>query len=376
MTSTSLRQLVTSKRSSVSSALSQVIDKEGDWTTVNPRHILRALLRQCTYLPDSSARHYFRNHVVARFRKYDPRPPISSDLKLRLQQIKVRKDLIKKARKGLVFLERANNGYPRHLEKVLAMTYGRRGRRKRELLQRLMQDTPPRQELLKKLVPFPVRDAKPMFGAQLDALLKAQRRFEVHVKSEGSGKLRHSQRLGSMRPQIPQTNIWGRPMPMKRVNNLKAKWYAELLDTILPPLPKEEWERLRDLATGKKREGLVRRRKRAGMNETGFNDIPYAEPSSMLMSRPPSDTLEISKMERNRGVVTNPHWLTPRSMRRMWASIFGQCSYMTWDAVEKKWIVEWGGQPKKTDGVNIHAPPLNMSLFEGVDENGHVVSTQ
>lgn len=376
MTSTSLRQLVNSKRSSVSSALTEVIDKEGDWTTVNPRHILRAILRQCTYLPDSSARRYFRNYVVARFRRYNPRPPVSSDLTSRLQQVKVQKDLIKKARKGLVFLERANNGYPRHLEKLLAMTYGRRGKRRRELLLQLMQDTPPRQELLTKLVPFPVRDAKPMFGVQLEALLKAQRRFEVHVKSEGSGKLRHSRRLGLVRPQIPQTNIWDRPMPMKRVHNLKAKWYAQLLDTIKPPLPKDEWERLRDLATGEKREVLVRRRKRAGMNETGFNDVPYAEPSSSLMNRPPSDTIEISKMERSRGVVANPHWLTPRSMRRMWASIFGQCSCMTWNAESMNWIVEWGGQQKKTDGANIQGLPLDMSLFEGVDEKGHVVSTK
>lgn len=35
-------------------------------------HIFRALLRQCTYLPDPAARQYMHRHIVSRFRDYHP----------------------------------------------------------------------------------------------------------------------------------------------------------------------------------------------------------------------------------------------------------------------------------------------------------------
>lgn len=381
MTSMALRQLVhVVDRPSVVSALTQMTTKGDDWTTINPRHIFRALLRQCTYLPDSSARHYFRTYVVMRFRKYNPRPPVPSDLALRLQQTKVQKELLKKARKGLVFLKRANNGHRLHLEKVLAMTYGRRGRRRRELVQRLMQDTPPRQELLTKLdTSKPMRATESILGDKLQALIKSQRHFEVDSKSLGFGKSRNSQKLNRVRLKIPETNSWDRPMPLKRVQKMKEEWYAALLDKIQPPLPMEEWERLRGLATGMKWEGLVKCRKRTGISENEINDITHAAPPLPLGTRSLSDIAsEIavnSKREKSWGDLTNPHCVTPRFMRRMWASIFKQCPCMIWDGVEEKWTVQWGGQQMKNGRMNSQALLVDMSLFEGVDEHGKVVST-
>lgn len=378
MTTTALRQLVhVTKGSSFSSTLSKVIAKGDDWTKVNNRHIFRALLRQCTYLPDSFARHYFRNHVVMRFRRYNPRPPVSSDLTLRLQQVKVQKELVKKARKFLGFLERANNGHQLALEKMLALTYGCQGRRRRELVQQLMQDSPPRQELLAKFLPsMPARPTEPILGNQLEALLKSQRRFEGRTKLEGFGKLQRSQKLGLLRPTIPETNSWGHPMPLKRVQNIKEKWYAELLDKIRPPLPKEEWERLRDLATGVRKEVLIQRRKRAGMGESKFNGTLYGEPFFPPRTHSWSDLAESPQGERRGGVLTNFHQLTPRYRRRMWTSIFVQCPCMTWDAVEGKWTVQWGNQQIEEYRANIPGRSVAMSVFEGVDKHGNVVSTR
>lgn len=376
MTATTLRQIVhVAERSSVSSALNQVRVKGDDWNTLNPRHIFRALLRECTYLPDSSARGYFHDYIVERFRRYNPRPPVPSHRKL---DTKIRKDQINKARKGLIFLERANSGYIRHLEAVLAMAYGRQGRRRRELLRSLMDETPPRRELLKNLVPFPVRDAIPPFGKKLEALLKAQKRFGGRAKSEGFGTLHNSRKLGSVRPNIPEKNSWGRPMPLKRVQNMKENWYAELLDTIHPPLPNEEWERLRDLATGIRREVLVQRRNRADVSENKFGNIQCAEMPSPLRTRSPTpDIVASAKKARRSGVQGNPRRLTSRFMRRMWATIFAQCSCMTWDEVETKWIVRWGGHETNKDTLNnIRGRPLDVGLFEGVDECGNIVYSQ
>ncbi|MCJ1463122.1 hypothetical protein MMC07_001727 [Pseudocyphellaria aurata] len=380
MTTAALRQIVhvaeRSSVSSVSSALKQVTAKGDDWNTINPRHIFRALLRQCTYLPDSSARRYFQDYIVERFRRYNPRPPVPSHRALYLQDVKIRKAQINKARKGLVFLERANSGYIRHLETVLAMTYGRLGKRRRQLLRSLMEGTPPRRELLKNLVPS-VRDAKPPFGKKLEALLKAQKQFEAKAKVEVSGRLHTFRRLGPVKPRIPERNSWDRPMPLKRVKNMKEKWYAALLDTIQPPLPKEEWERLRDLAAGTRREVLVQRRDRAGISENKLINIQRAELPSPFRARSPTPDIAASAKEARRsGVLGNPHRLTPRFMRRMWATIFAQCSCITWDEVGMKWTVHWGGHESKQDTLNNHRSlPLDMSLFEGVDERGNIVST-
>lgn len=376
MTSMALRQLVhVADRPSVVSALIRTRRKGEDWTTINPRHIFRALLRQCTYLPDSSARHYFRTYVVSRFRKYNPRPPVPPDLALRLQQTKVQKDLLKKARKGLVFLKRANNGHRMHLEKVLAMTYGRQGRRRRELVQLLLQNTPPRQELLTKLdASKPTYDPESIFGYKVEALIKSQRHLEVHSTSMGTGKLRKSQRLDRVKLEIPEKNSWGRPMPLKRVQNMKEEWYAAFLDRIKPPLPMKEWERLRGLATGMKSEELVKCRKRTGIRDNETNDITHAAPPLPPGTRSLSDIAVNSKREKSWSDLTNPHRVTPRVMRRMWASIFEQCPCMTWDKVREKWIVQWGGQQMKNDRVNSQPLPVDMSLFEGVDKDGKVVS--
>lgn len=347
-------------RSSLSSALNQVIAKGDDWTTINPLHIFRALLRQCTYLPDSAARHYFRTYIVMRFRKYSPRPPEPS-VTLRLQQVQLRKELIKKARKGLVLLERANNGHCLHLEKVLAMTYGRQGKRRRELLQRLLQNSPPRRELLEKLVEsMPALAAVSVFGDQAEALIKSQRKLEVHAPSAGVGRLRSFQKINKVKLNIPERNSWDRPTPRKRVQNMKAKWHAELLDKIKPPLPMEQWERLKGLATGTIWEGLVQRRTRAGTDENV---------SLPLGTRSPSDIALSSNRGPSRGSLTNPHQLTPRFMRRMWSLIYHQCPCMTWDVAREQWIVQWGGQEMKKDDVKCQSVNVDMSLFEEIDEN-------
>lgn len=114
-----------------------------------PLHLLRALLREASYLPDATARTYFSRYILARFKAYQPRHNATSSAALdavqryRHRSFKRRhtaiihertRPLLAKGRKGLNFLRRANQGEIPCLEKVLLFAYGRLGRRKYALL--------------------------------------------------------------------------------------------------------------------------------------------------------------------------------------------------------------------------------------------------
>lgn len=359
------------------------------WDTLRPRHLFRALLRQCTYLPDQAARCWFQEYVVLRFRKYCPRSPIPTEIILRLENEADRKRLIKRALKGLRFLERANNGHPVHLGKILAMTYGRVGKRRRQLVAQLTMENPPVESTT-------IYDQGPILGNQLKALVTSQMNYPN--KSLKGDKL-------SLKPRIPETNTWGRPIPVNRVRNLKTEWYAELLDIIMPPLPEKEWDRLRGLASGRiSWDGPVPRRKTVstdggvisvgGHGELGVNvgqigtsrksddsitdnrlvgwqdDTPSR--SGTRVDDPISisvESLQHSNEEPRRRLNTNPHELTPRFMRRRWAEVFALCPTMTWDTVQNNWNVKWGFLQTKGKSANL-GPFVYNGLFEGVDDNG------
>ena len=360
------------------------------WDTVHPRHLFRALLRQCTYLPDPAARRWLQEYVVLRFRKYCPRPPIPPELTARLGQEASRKLLIKRALKGLRFLERANDGHPMHLGKILAMTYGRVGKRRRQLVAQLTLENPPIESTTT------IHDQGPVLGNQLKALVTAQ--MKNPDKSLKGDKL-------CLKPRIPEINTWGRPMPLNRVRNLKSEWYAEILDVIMPPLPEEEWNRLRGLASGRiSWDGPVPRRKKvsktgediissneqnewridggqictsrkSGDSATYIHPVGEHDDTSLPAGTPADNPISTSesrqhwKEEPTRRLKTNPHELTPRFMRRRWAEVFAICPAMTWDSVQNNWIVKWGSLQTKNENVDL-GQVVYKGMFEGVDDNG------
>src|SRR5437667_8780473 len=109
----------------------------------NPIHLLRALLRQCRYLPDPLARTYVAQHIMSRYHVYHPpKTPISlrgsTKESVRPNNFppssKRQKKLLRDARKALSTLARANDGLVKPLTKVLLHAYGRIGKRRRQLL--------------------------------------------------------------------------------------------------------------------------------------------------------------------------------------------------------------------------------------------------
>ena len=119
----------------------------------SPTHLLRALLREASYLPDATARQYFARHIVNRFRAYQPQANATTSL--RADAIDRRRNgafrrrpaaiiqrrtapLLRKAHKALNYLRRANQGEMACLQKVLYFAYGRLGRRRYALLEALL----------------------------------------------------------------------------------------------------------------------------------------------------------------------------------------------------------------------------------------------
>lgn len=312
-------------------------------------HLFRALLRQCTYLPDPVARGYMKGHVISRFRDYHSHnaQPKTSFRRKRTKMIEQRRPtLLKKARKGLLYLQRANDGHLQHLGKILLMTYGRLGKRRHQLLKNLkIPDIPVDQVAIEKLSD-PRSQGVPQPSQQLLALIKSQaRRKRSHFSRS---------KAPTLAPRIPETNSWGRPMPVKRVRNIKRGWYAQALDRIMPPLPEMEWERIRKLASGEVPwEGNVPRRGQLGIE--GYT----------------------KGLVRGQGFLSTPHEVTPRYMRRLWVKIFAQCPLMRPSSVVRTgWEVKWGDVTSARDMVLKHRDRGDgggFAMFEGVDESGKLL---
>ena len=307
-------------------------------------HLFRALLRQCTYLPDPAARNYLHAHIVSRFREYHPSNAFSAPKKngkpMHLIQNR-RPGLIKTARESLLYIRRANDGHPQHLGKILSMTYGRVGKRRHLLLKSLKIPDVPINESAVKRLSDPREQGVPRPSQQLMALIASQSRRKLSLFSRSSRP--------TVAPNIPEKNSWGRAMPVKRIKNMKRRWYAEALGRIMPPLPENEWNELRKLASG---------------------ETPWEGPVPRRGQKKPAEFKH--DLMRYPGLVSSPHQLTPRYMRRLWAKIFAQCPLMKPDSSKKGgWAILWGGvsQPKP------FALPLKTSgeiftMFEGVDEHG------
>jgi hypothetical protein len=288
-------------------------------------HTLRALLRECTYLPDAQARSYLFQHILSRFRAYTLKEKVVDPIRLQSQQ--------QTAQSALNQLRRANQGERHPLLKVLLLTYGRIGKR--------------RWDLMRPLLPAEGQDGKgasqartadmteegngdeekplPSLTPQLHALLSS------HAKAEPPTLTRLNPHQKKLQPDVPEVNSWLRPMPKSRVRNLTKKWYRSVLERVLPPLPREEWEMLWSLARGKlDGDVVVKRRKRTGesVNERGAS---AALEAIVAGGKVPAER-----------VGRDTHLITPRSMQRMWAKVFVQCAMMEWDGEKERWVVTWG----------------------------------
>jgi hypothetical protein len=319
------------------------------------RHVLRGILRECTYLPDQFAASWIRQHALSRFRTYEARNKGRAGdeaYEKRLETVR------RKSRQAMYQLQRANEGDRKMLMKALSTAYGRTGKRRRELLQPLIsikghkvEENASAEQLAAKLPDASMHpstsarqpstsasalDRKPVkdraigpVKAQVRAYindLPAQLRALVQSQITASPPTiarRNPRRLGV---EIPELNTWMKPMPDVRVKNKLSDWYANLLSTVQPPLPEKEWDQLRALALGITRAQPLKPRRK--------NLTPPPSVLEMVVTR--------GKLPDNFFWKDYAHNINPRYMQRLWAEVFSQCSLMKYDSANDKWNVIWG----------------------------------
>ncbi|KAI5839342.1 hypothetical protein DFP73DRAFT_562349 [Morchella snyderi] len=238
------------------------------------KQLLRHLLRQASVLYDDVARIYITRYILQRFRVN-----LTADSWRRTK-------LLKEGRRGLSVLIRANAGDPKPLTKILKMSYGRTGRRKHELLEPILKQDPEFE--LEALIPDEPRSKPPAISAALRVLLSSQYGRKAV-------------------PQLPETNIWGRPLPIRRKVNMLHRHHSNLLAKVLPPLSEYQMERLERLVSGLENPKPPRRRV--------LTALPLPE-------------------------GTKAHNMTPRFWKRAWKKILAQSSTLSLDGVKNRWIAK------------------------------------
>ncbi|KAI4650097.1 uncharacterized protein J4E78_008379 [Alternaria triticimaculans] len=371
---------------------------------LRPVHLLRALLREASYLPDATARTYFRRYIVSRFKAYQPKQNATASFdvqaveKYRHRSFKRRqiaiinertRPLLRKGQKGLNFLRRANLGEIPCLQKVLFFAYGRMGRRKYILLERLLTPdhimdggalaTPiePGQAPLQKLYYSNKRylqyfDA-PKAASKTEYTINISSRYSrlrAVLKSQCQKGI--SIHRGIKRPAMktPINNVWERPMPIKRAVNNVRRWYAETMTRILPPLPIEEWDNIHAMIVGDRKINLVRRRGRASV----LSAKPFIEDDFFAHTVEAGIALDKPSRADMPAGVQRPHTINPRFMKRMYTKLLMLCCKVEYDDEQKRWKTIWG-EPMKYIKPSLYNVPTDETLFAGVDATGKIPKT-
>jgi len=331
-------------------------------------HIYRRLLRAATYLPDSLARNYAHNRILEQFRRNakrgSPEPVVSGRIKNAISSAKS--------------LERAGNGSLEDLQKVLLFAYGRKGSRRRELIQALLrpdENILPKDDLaLKALILHP--------NGEQASKHKPNPKLTAFVESQGSNHPAESVRPKIKKLKIPKENIWGRAIPRKGELNMRKMWWAITLNKLLPPVPKHEWDRLRDLASGKIPLDEVPKR-RSRKEEQVENWEEELRVFRYLQHPIKAEAAEIEGVafDPERGLVAqtrapkeidqlNSKTLisSPRVLRRLYAGIWSLTPTMSQDEVTKQWNIQWGpGRSIFLRGSITKPSASDLELFEGIE---------
>jgi hypothetical protein len=352
-------------------------------------HLLRALLREASYLPDATARSYFRRYIVGRFKAYQPKQnatrlerPKDTGFSRRNNSIITERTRPKqrKAQKGLNYLRRANLGERSCLDKVMFFAYGRVGKRRYALLEDLLKpDVPaddgpaPLQQLYysdKRFLQFFDAPEKKTDAKLTIDISSRFPRLQAVVKTQVANGIAIHRDIKGPKLTTPRLNAWERPMPIKRARNDVRRWYADTMSKLLPPLPDDEYDKLRALASGEAKwtDSVSRRTPAEPTNipaEDAFERSIAILQDGLALSKP-------SKADRPGG-KQRPHNITPRMMKRLYARILRLSCKMHWNEERDKWTVIWGTLKDVTPRV--YSAPVDEVLFAGVDGAGRRLAT-
>ncbi|PBP21558.1 hypothetical protein BUE80_DR007430 [Diplocarpon rosae] len=400
------------------------------------RSLYRGLLRATSYLPDSAARQYANARIKARFRVNCAKAKGKADKKIHGTSKKVGQSAtkvantsgkraaaegkldaftiqrLKKGRSMKTMLESASNGDIDALVKVLKFVYGRQGERKRVLLQDLLRPengSPGNTSAIKRLI----ETGSPDKGYWPDAKLY---RF-IKDQQENQPPEAHKGKIRNIRPKVPEETLWGRPLALRQRESVVRKWWASTLERLLPPIPRNEWERLRDLAVGAVPLEEQPPRRVRGISLSLALDKETAKKMTnqqilkyfRMPARVPKPEIDRVRFELDNGLVIPPDatieevqssrqelrdrmlrkWrdgteektdrkeIPARSMRRIYASIWSLTPTMEYNKINKTWDIKWG-RPKSpaNAGLISQASPRDMELFEGIEKFDPNVTTE
>ncbi|KAK5086566.1 hypothetical protein LTR05_003734 [Lithohypha guttulata] len=170
----------------------------------NPLHLYRALLREAGYLFDSASQDFHTQHIRCSFRRQKDRRDATQHGESSLPSQELSHQL-KRGRKYLYMLQRANEGYSGAVKNVLKATYALKGKRRRNMMKELM-------------IPQSVESAEyskdwqppPKFTMIMNCQSKVHRFLEA-------GKLIPP-------PVIPDKNKQQKPFPKVRIKGIIKRW--------------------------------------------------------------------------------------------------------------------------------------------------------
>ncbi|KAK4097875.1 hypothetical protein N658DRAFT_392255, partial [Parathielavia hyrcaniae] len=313
-----------------------------------PLHLYRHLLREASYLP-SIARPIIQQRIETRFR--------SSTKDDEEQSAKH----IRQAHHDLRLLRAANHGDMVRMRRVLLHAFGRLGRRRRELLETVIRrDIPTNTEELQQYAAaaseLVAQDRKQDWMDMWD--VDKLRTFALSQVTAGLINAPKPPITASqIQPNrvIPTENAWGRPLaPKLRRTKLKNMWKA-VADKCMPPLPKEEWEQLRDIVKGQAGENWLpppRRPVARSMlpdeqkDEWGWQS--YATKPVAAVDRPASRRNKLLSGAVDDNTPTgdpeplNCHRYTARTWRRLLGGIWQLTATMEKKPDGRGWYITWG----------------------------------
>lgn len=227
-------------------------------------------------------------------------------------------------------LSRANQGYLKPLDRLLLLSYGRIGKRRRELVTTFVAEmgeegTGPTPDFHSETFTAP---------SQLIALVKSQMRQPAIRDSA----IRFT--LKQFSPPIPEEDQWGRPLAVRRKVNIRKRWYARVLDTMLPFLPEQDLGILHGLISGEEEWRPPKRRAKVLSQASVQASTPALTADFLLHGAPKGPTYYAPK---------KPHIITRRLMRHLWLGVCAFTPRMAWDERKKMWSIAWGykAPPKK-----------------------------
>ncbi|KAG5947913.1 hypothetical protein E4U59_006163 [Claviceps monticola] len=366
--------------------------------SLKPLQLYRHLLREASYLPPA-------------FRKV-----VDSTIQKRFHDHK-RKDALvtkrlAKAKSSLRMLRAANSGDKDAMQNLVMKGFGRTGLRRRELMAELVRpqgpgdsdalenllaeskvsNTPDQSEASVQENPAQkkARSSKNAFFEKWDApkllrLLHSMKQQQGATKSSTSW---HKGALKVINPEqfVPETNIWGNPPAACVITAKRAHWWRRVAEKMMPPLGKGEWELLEHLSQGGQDAGewaipsrrplaLTQQLRRLSKSKARTSnhwdwEAHIARPTANV-ERQKSRALRRRSGLQGSGPYAGHELskeVSSRWFRRVYNRAWQISSRMEQDPNTLNYRFEWGrAMPKLPSAI-----PLQMQIFEGVDQQGNL----